>query len=398
MSVVVLSAALAGLVAAVVWVEEGVAAGRGLVAGHRITTGQAAGLGIVVGHGVAEAMGSLLAMGSPQATRSPKAMPRASTRCIAAGGGHRPCRLRSIFPDEPLTLEQVFSTYVDIMAVPPRHFFHILSLHTDDAQHKRKLAEFASKTLEAKDALYEYCKREKRSVAEVMWDFWTARPPLDLGGRVWRGLDRKRIGRHEAMSGGKSGGLTCLSPQCRACATSSPSAPLPGLLAIRRPAAAVCCCGGHTVCLTLRRAGPLQERECAPDSQQGGVGAGGEEGRRWAGGGWGRGPAGGRCMGIGAVGRLGDGAQGGDAGGAETRRHGPPPSPIPPQHPGAGRRGGQSYLAQAQWVGAAAPPIHSPIASPGRRRRGGQSTVLALVVGTVRSGAWTAFPSAPSRR
>lgn len=84
----------------------------------------------------------------------------------------------SPFPRRPLTLQEVFSSYVDISAVPTRHFFHVLSKYTEHELHQQKLSEFASRTLEAKDALYEYCKREKRSAAEVMWDFWTARPPL----------------------------------------------------------------------------------------------------------------------------------------------------------------------------------------------------------------------------
>lgn len=82
------------------------------------------------------------------------------------------------FPDEPLTLREVFTAYVDIGALPTRHFFYVLSCYTDDKRHKEKLTEFSQRSLEAKDALYEYCKREKRSAAEVMWDFWTARPPL----------------------------------------------------------------------------------------------------------------------------------------------------------------------------------------------------------------------------
>ncbi|CAE8624912.1 unnamed protein product [Polarella glacialis] len=82
------------------------------------------------------------------------------------------------FPDRPLSLEEIFSSYVDLSALPTRHFLHVLSLYTDHELHKGKLQELASRTLEAKDALYEYCKRERRSAAEVMWDFWTARPPL----------------------------------------------------------------------------------------------------------------------------------------------------------------------------------------------------------------------------
>ncbi|CAE7266621.1 ndor1, partial [Symbiodinium necroappetens] len=91
----------------------------------------------------------------------------------------RPRRGRSSpFPSRPLSLRELFSRYLDVAAVPSRYFFHVLSLHTQDELHKKKLSEFASRSLEAKDALYEYCKRERRSAAEVMWDFWTARPPL----------------------------------------------------------------------------------------------------------------------------------------------------------------------------------------------------------------------------
>ncbi|CAE7309666.1 ndor1 [Symbiodinium natans] len=84
----------------------------------------------------------------------------------------------SPFPVRPLSLRELFSRYLDVTSVPSRYFFHVLSLHTQDELHKKKLSEFASRSLEAKDALYEYCKRERRSAAEVMWDFWTARPPL----------------------------------------------------------------------------------------------------------------------------------------------------------------------------------------------------------------------------
>eukprot|EP00439_Symbiodinium_sp_Y106_P072537 s3007_g13.t1 len=73
----------------------------------------------------------------------------------------------SPFPSRPLSLRELFSRYLDVTAVPSRYFFHVLSLHTQDELHKKKLSEFASRSLEAKDALYEYCKRERRSAAEV---------------------------------------------------------------------------------------------------------------------------------------------------------------------------------------------------------------------------------------
>lgn len=103
------------------------------------------------------------------------------TGCARVGGGTAgisAAASRSIFPDTPLTLEEVFSAYLDIQAVPSRHFFYVLSFYTDDTLHRDKLREFASRSLEAKDSLYEYCKRERRSAAEVMWDFYTCKPPL----------------------------------------------------------------------------------------------------------------------------------------------------------------------------------------------------------------------------
>mmetsp|Transcript_82433 Transcript_82433/g.266990 ORF Transcript_82433/g.266990 Transcript_82433/m.266990 type:complete len:669 (-) Transcript_82433:170-2176(-) len=99
---------------------------------------------------------------------------KVSVLCSESSGGAS----SSAFPETPLTLEDIFTSYLDISAVPSRHFFHVLSKHTTQELHNRKLSEFASRTLEGKDSLYEYCKREKRSAAEVMWDFWTARPPL----------------------------------------------------------------------------------------------------------------------------------------------------------------------------------------------------------------------------
>ena len=46
--------------------------------------------------------------------------------------------------------------------------------------HRAKLEEFGGKGLEAKAAFYEYVKQERRTVAELLWDFWSARPPLPV--------------------------------------------------------------------------------------------------------------------------------------------------------------------------------------------------------------------------
>ncbi|CEM00764.1 unnamed protein product [Vitrella brassicaformis CCMP3155] len=88
---------------------------------------------------------------------------------------------RNPFPPPPtsLSIRDVFTLYLDITAVPPRFFFHYLSFFSTDQQHCEKLREFAARTLEAKEEYYEYCKTERRTFAEVLWDFGSASPPLD---------------------------------------------------------------------------------------------------------------------------------------------------------------------------------------------------------------------------
>lgn len=77
-------------------------------------------------------------------------------------------------------LEDVFSHYLDITAVPDRYFFQVLAHFAADPQQAQKLEEMGGSSLESKDAYYEYCKSECRSVDEVLWDFNSARCiPLD---------------------------------------------------------------------------------------------------------------------------------------------------------------------------------------------------------------------------
>uniref|UniRef100_A0A0G4FWH7 Flavodoxin-like domain-containing protein n=1 Tax=Chromera velia CCMP2878 TaxID=1169474 RepID=A0A0G4FWH7_9ALVE len=86
----------------------------------------------------------------------------------------------SPFPSEPLTLFELCRHFVDSEAVPTRWFFRFLSFYCDDQMQKEKLEEMSSKTLEGKDLFYEYCKQERRSCAEVLWDFPASRPPLEV--------------------------------------------------------------------------------------------------------------------------------------------------------------------------------------------------------------------------
>jgi len=76
-----------------------------------------------------------------------------------------------------VSLRSILSRHCDIMGVPRRYFFHLLSFfcHGDDVQRER-LEEFSS--VAGRDDLYSYCQKQGRSFLEVFRDFPAARPPL----------------------------------------------------------------------------------------------------------------------------------------------------------------------------------------------------------------------------
>jgi len=77
-------------------------------------------------------------------------------------------------------LRHLFTEVLDLCAIPARYFFEVLANFATNDQHREKLEEFSSSSLEGKDALYEYCKFERRTCSEVLWDFFSARPPLEV--------------------------------------------------------------------------------------------------------------------------------------------------------------------------------------------------------------------------
>ena len=58
------------------------------------------------------------------------------------------------------------------MEPPSRYFMHVLSLFVKSDIHKEKLREFASKTVDGKSEYYRYSIKEKRTVIEVLYDFY----------------------------------------------------------------------------------------------------------------------------------------------------------------------------------------------------------------------------------
>lgn len=91
-------------------------------------------------------------------------------------------REESHIQPKPFTLETLFTHYFDISAVPKgRWFFQVMAQFTeDDEVRKEKLEEFGGRSLEAKDALFEYCKRPRRSIVEIFEDFPTTKVPLQM--------------------------------------------------------------------------------------------------------------------------------------------------------------------------------------------------------------------------
>lgn len=71
--------------------------------------------------------------------------------------------------DKEISIEQLVKQYFDLSSIPKRSFFEILSTYATDQLEKDKLTEFASTN--GQYALYEYCKRPKRNLLEVLIDF-----------------------------------------------------------------------------------------------------------------------------------------------------------------------------------------------------------------------------------
>ena len=70
---------------------------------------------------------------------------------------------------QPCTVRQCVKSYFDIMSVPTRSFFELLSFFTSDDLEKEKFIELSSP--EGQEEYYNYCTRPKRSILEVLADF-----------------------------------------------------------------------------------------------------------------------------------------------------------------------------------------------------------------------------------
>jgi sulfite reductase alpha subunit-like flavoprotein len=72
----------------------------------------------------------------------------------------------------PPTLRNLATSYLDICSVPRRSFFEILKHFSTDDQHIEKFNEFC--TREGQEELWDYTTRPRRTINEVLADFWSS--------------------------------------------------------------------------------------------------------------------------------------------------------------------------------------------------------------------------------
>ena len=72
----------------------------------------------------------------------------------------------------PPTLRSLATDYLDICSVPRRSFFELLKHFSTDPQHVEKFQEFC--TAEGQEELWDYTTRPRRTIVEVLADFWSS--------------------------------------------------------------------------------------------------------------------------------------------------------------------------------------------------------------------------------
>ena len=88
-------------------------------------------------------------------------------------------RLASLLGSEQTySVLELFSRYLDIRGRPSRSFLQQLSFYAKDEDHREKLLELA--TPEYASLYHDYVRRESRSYLEILHDFDSARPPLEV--------------------------------------------------------------------------------------------------------------------------------------------------------------------------------------------------------------------------
>eukprot|EP00760_Papus_ankaliazontas_P036518 PhM_4_TR8335/c0_g1_i1/m.22633 len=84
----------------------------------------------------------------------------------------------SCFLDRWMPLRDLFTHYLDICGVATTGFLNVLQDYATDEEEVERLGEFCS--VQGTGEFTTYCVRERRNIVEVLDDFPTTRPPLDV--------------------------------------------------------------------------------------------------------------------------------------------------------------------------------------------------------------------------
>ncbi|OAA43667.1 sulfite reductase flavoprotein alpha-component [Metarhizium rileyi] len=82
---------------------------------------------------------------------------------------------RTLYSPSPCTLRDILLHNIDINAVPRRSFLKNLSSFSDNEDHKERLLEFT--TTEFLDDYFDYATRSRRTIIEVLEEFYSVRVP-----------------------------------------------------------------------------------------------------------------------------------------------------------------------------------------------------------------------------
>ncbi|KAI9652173.1 MAG: NAPDH-dependent diflavin reductase [Alyxoria varia] len=107
---------------------------------------------------------------TPIADKSVRFAPTNPYRQKAAPASPSPITLA-----EPFTLRQLLTNHLDILSIPRRSFFTLISHFTSDPSHKERLLEFTRPDLI--DEFYDYTTRPRRSILEVLQEFDSVKIP-----------------------------------------------------------------------------------------------------------------------------------------------------------------------------------------------------------------------------
>jgi sulfite reductase alpha subunit-like flavoprotein len=83
--------------------------------------------------------------------------------------------IRNRDPNSTITLRELLTNHLDIIAIPRRSFFAQLAHYTSDEFHKARLLEFTDP--QYIDELYDYTTRPRRSILEVLQEFESVKIP-----------------------------------------------------------------------------------------------------------------------------------------------------------------------------------------------------------------------------